>query len=345
MLVLGASTCVSPKTSLQDSAVQGGSLYTQNEVSSSVLDEQGYETFASLGEGSAIIPGLSQGFVPQGLAYWRDTDWLLVSGYSDDGASRLIVIDRQHGDLLKVLTLENDDGSLFNGHSGGVALDMHSVYIASDGFVYTASLESIRQAGSVDTLRFLSSFKTPTNASFCTWFNGILWVGDFYYGKGYPSAPYKHRVNRDGEPTRAWIAGYDSEPVAGSGVPDYILSVGDRIQGMSVDDASHIVLSQSYGRRNDSALLFFNTPLGTEPDEHVELYGSRVPLWHLDGYNAVKTLCAPPMSEGIAWTSSGIFVLFESAAKKYMHGSPKSRNPLDRIWRLKPELLASWLAS
>ncbi|MFW6011349.1 MAG: hypothetical protein ACOC8Q_02455, partial [Desulfosalsimonas sp.] len=78
-----------------------------------------------------------------------------------------------------------------------------------------------------------------------------------------------------------------------------------------------------------SYLSFYRNPLfKKEQDTFRFENGKKVPVWHLDGSNHVKTMTAPPMTEGIANFQGELAVLFESGSDKYRRNA---RLPQDRI--------------
>jgi hypothetical protein len=205
--------------------------------------------------------------------------------------------------------------------------------VTSDGRAHRVPLEHVASAADGGALRFTGRFETGTRASFTTSADGILWVGEFHLLPNYRTDPGHELANRQQGTHRAWVAGFlldpaTDEPVS-RGAPDYILSVTDRIQGMAVTP-DHIVLSQSFGRTRDSALLRYERPdLAGPPHTTVTAGGRRVPVWFLDGAGARGALAAPPLSEGIAADGSGrLFVLFESGATKFR---ATARAPMDRL--------------
>jgi hypothetical protein len=90
----------------------------------------------------------------------------------------------------------------------------------------------------------------------------------------------------------------------------------------------NVLLSQSYGRNNASALLQYKHSNTDKPDSTVTVGSAKVPVWFLDSKNLTSTLVTPPMSEGIADYKDSLYLLFESGATKYRTSSSYA---LDRI--------------
>jgi hypothetical protein len=301
-----------------------------------------YAKLWSISDPGPAIPGLKEDVVPQGLAYWPERNWLLVSGYVDNGtASTLTIVDAGTQAVVKRLFLAKEDGKPYTGHAGGVAVSRQYAWISSEERAYWIPLADLAAAGADATVRFGGSFLTPTRASFTTWSDGILWVGEFYTLPDYPTDPSHELKNNEPSTYHAWVAGYVLDPATdqppgapgqGEVVPDYILAIPDKVQGMAVTP-NHVILSQSFGRAKDSSLLKYEKPkLQGAPHQQVTVGGKQVPVWFLDRKNLSKeqgSLTVPPMSEGIVTDGANrLFVLFESGALKYRSTASA---PMDRM--------------
>ena len=107
-----------------------------------------------------------------------------------------------------------------------------------------------------------------------------------------------------------------------------------QVQGFAVV-GDYIVLSQSYGRTNDSYISIYKNVTKTDaPHSSVSLNGKSVPVWFLDSASVASNSSryrALPMSEGIAEYNGVLLILFESGASYYKDGGGK--NPTDRVWK------------
>jgi hypothetical protein len=125
---------------------------------------------------------------------------------------------------------------------------------------------------------------------------------------------------------------------AGTAYPSFFISIPDQVQGAAFT-REHIILSRSYGRKNNSLLSVYRIPFHRQPEDYFTLENKTdVPVWHLDCRHHVRTITAPPMTEGIVMVEGALAVLFESAADKYRR---TSRFPQDRIHFLDTEKLIS----
>lgn len=313
-----------------------------------LIDTKGYAALYKdmwkISEDGPVIPGLEKSLVPQGLAYWQEKGWLIVSNYADNAEpSVLTIVDADTGAAVKTITLAEESGKSYTGHAGGVAVSARNAWIASGGNVYRIPLQELANAADGATIKFADRFVTPTRASFNTYAEGVLWVGEFALAPEYPTDPSHRLINNEKSQYNGWVVGYvldkqtdqlpeGTDPAA----PDFIFSIPDRIQGMAVTPG-HVILSQSYGRTKDSALLKYDRPdLKGEPHTRVTQGTKSVPVWFLDRKNLAKSLGslkAPPMTEGVV-TDGGnrLFVLFESAAWIYRS---TALSPMDRIRTIK----------
>ena len=293
-----------------------------------------YQQFAKCATPEFVIPGLNQTIVPQGMDYWEERNWMLISGYCTDESknggkgSALLAVDMSTGQMIGEYYLKNMDGTYHTSHAGGVAVTRKNVFIANGNTLYRIPLADLLPQCNEVTI--VEEIKVPTRASLANCSGGILWVGDFQYSTSYPTDEFRHMKNRQGKMYYAWTVGYrldettenefSAQAMAGGdfATPDIVLSMTERIQGMTyLPEVGQIALSQSYGRTNDSKLYFYEDPMEDAPHTTVTLNGVEVPVWFLDSKQNVKEMSAIPMSEGIANIGGKLYVLFESGANKY----------------------------
>jgi hypothetical protein len=126
--------------------------------------------------------------VPQGLAYWPDKDWFLVTAYAADGGRSLITaLDRATGDQVGSVRISA-------GHVGGIGIGRGYAYVANQ----RPSVANVRRYGLAALARKLRRPGEPfvaakdgervRAASFATVRGSGLWVGRFDedgYGRMY----------------------------------------------------------------------------------------------------------------------------------------------------------------
>lgn len=320
-----------------------GFYYSTTRVTTCESSNSMLNRFFESGELSVTIPGLAEGLVPQGVSYIAEGNLMLFAGYrSDKGASALIAVDMETDQVVREVFLRNVDGSVYNGHAGGVCVTEKNIFVANSHHLYRISLEKFFSLQVSDTCAFEEAIPVPNNASYCAYHDGILWVGEFQYGNDYKT-DRSHRMKTTDGYYQAWACGYvldetqENEIKAealtgGDAVPDYILETTERIQGITVKGDS-IYLSQSYGRTNTSSLYRYDGILQKEADGTATVSEKEVPVWFLDQKKALSAvLFAPNMSECLCTVGDAIYVLFESGAETYLKGG--SGNPMDRVFKL-----------
>ena len=173
--------------------------------------------------------------------------------------------------------------------------------------------------------------------------DGVLWVGDFQYDAGNFIMPEWRTLTNEktGTTYKAWAVGFvlkDTESEFSKenwdeatmeyATPDYIFSITQKIQGIAFINGQ-IILSQSYGRKNDSKLLIYDNVLNNEQDTSVELNGTNVPVWFLDKGVSEGSYACMAQTEGLSTYNGKVLVLYESGATKYRGDAV---NPTDHVW-------------
>ncbi len=292
-----------------------------------------YNEYSEISEKFAIIPGLKEGFVPQGLAYMENEDRFVISAYKDGNHSILSFIDAENGKMVKSLIICNEDGSYYTGHAGGVAVSDSNIWVSSGSKIRKIPLISVDEAKDEEKVFITEEFDAYTNASFTAYDKGVLWVGEFYHSNDYPTDKNHYFKTENGYANHSWMAGFKLGGVPEerpSAIPDYIISIPDIVQGVAFSQDAGIVLSTSYGRGNDSKLLIFGYVLDEIPETSVEINGKSVPMWVLHHEKLSAEIVGYPMSEGIILEKGFLFTLYESAAKKYLM---TTKHATEYIWK------------
>ena len=318
---------------LPGAAAEEAFTYTVTEVTGCEQADAAYDRFYQSGEPGVLIPGLLQGLVPQGITWIEADQALLFAGYRGDrGSSALLEVDAVTGELLREVRLQNRDGSVYNGHAGGVCATERAIYLSNNHHLYRISMETFLALPASADCSFEEEIPVPVNASFCCWDGALLWVGEFQYGLQYLTDA-GHRVESADGPQQAWICAYAETADGLAEAPACVLSVTERIQGITLRRNS-VYLSQSYGRRNTAMLYRYDNVTGSEADGEVTVAGQAVPLYVLDSLRLSDSLACPPMTECLCTVEDAVLVLFESAAVSYRDPWNPSRNPMDRVFRL-----------
>ncbi|MBQ9132245.1 MAG: hypothetical protein IJX62_07230 [Clostridia bacterium] len=277
------------------------------------------------------IPGLADGFIPQGFAYAQEEKVYLQCGYmKDDSASRIYVLPQGNEKKgARFVTLQTPDGTAYTGHTGGITTNGTLVWLANDGegednCVWIFELSAILQAENGSALKVERRFYPESRAAYCHVEGDYLWVGEFHRPVDYPTKE-SHAFDVSADVTnRALICAYRLDASAPGGVvedaPEMLLSVTDHVQGFTRTPDGTFVLSTSYGLAT-SHLLFYRDVTGEAADATLAINGRDVPVWYLDQEALTKDLEFAPMSEEPLLLNGRIYVLTESASQKYIFGN------------------------
>ncbi|MBR2281691.1 MAG: hypothetical protein IJ863_03605 [Spirochaetales bacterium] len=276
-----------------------------------------YNRFYRVSDKLQKIPGLMEGFVPQGTTRLENGDTWLVCGYMGGGkASRIYRLDGNGG--VSVIYLQKEDGSTYTGHAGGITAAGGFVYISNASKLFVLRAEDVLNAGDGDTLSFIGHIKVPCRASFCSSDGEMVYVGD-YHAKGYETADNHVIRVSDGKVHEAVTYGYrlgDGEfGVADAGCPSIAFSTCDKVQGFAVADGK-AYLSCSAGFA-DSKLRVYQAE---GSDGSIQVDGREVPQVMLDSNRAADVLTMPNRSEDIDVRDGLLYVGFEGGARKFAFG-------------------------
>lgn len=259
------------------------------------------------------IPGLDEGFVPQGLSYDGEGGYI-HSGYHGKLMSLYLVT----GDESKQILPVDESGTLWEGHGGGVARAGDYVYVASESKLIIFRYADLKSAKDGDRVASIGTFAVDTEASFCFADENCIYVGEFYRPVDYETDPTHHVTTPSGDAHKALVSCY---PLAEDGsiadvYPLYSISIRDQVQGFAIKGDT-VILSSSWGL-SSSKLDFYNGM--THDGTMIDVSGKSVPLYHLDSSTHVKTVDMPSFSEGLAIVGDRVVISFESACNKYIIG-------------------------
>ncbi len=285
-------------------------------------------SYYAASEKAFVIPDIMSGSVPQGMHYCQDEQTLLLSGYRADGAaSPIYVVDAQTGDCLQKVTLQNEDGTDFVGHGGGVAKYGDFVYVAGDEavlYVYSyADIMAAENGGSVKCKGSISlkySEQDYLIPAFVTVYKDTLFVGEFYREEVYPTPESHHVTTAAGDTNYAIGVSFalsELEEFGVVNVPMAAYSLPKQVQGMTVV-GDCVYLSTSWGLSFSHILEYDMSKLPTQGS--MSVLGITVPLFVMDSASLIKDHKIAPMSEEMAMIDGKLYVLSESASDKYIFG-------------------------
>lgn len=310
---------------------------TQAVTSQAYMSSSDFSSFITIAEPAFIIPGLNEAMIPQGMSYCESNGLIYISGYYSAGSASVIaVLDGESFQLVAEYFLYNADMSPFSSHVGGVAVTDKSLFVSSkmdnDGSYCIArlSLSDLPTTGSHDII-IAENITVPVSPSFLSYSGGYIWVGNFYYPKaGYDlSSGMDYTTSTADGDYGCYILAYDE--AGGFSSPRFILAAPDRIQGFALLDDNTAVLSQSYGRKNNSTLYRYDLDLSSAPDTWLTLENQSIPAFILDSGRLLSATTAMPMSEALSPAPDGtLLVLFESGAMHYSDGKFRT----DYVWKV-----------
>lgn len=227
-----------------------------------------------------LIPGLNTTYVPQGLCLARcgEKMYRLISAYdSEKKNNSCIYIIDKNGEYKKTLYLNDSIGV----HVGGITADNNSnVYVcdSKNGTIRVYDSNEIYMQDDKTTINQIANYKVDIIPS-CISYNK------------FDNSIYVATFNKDCTST---LTKYSLDLKRN----EDIIAIPPKIQGITFLSNGEIVLSQSYGIANDSTLL-----IGKINNKE---------------FVCDRSIILPPCSEEIyATENDNIFVLFESAAKKF----------------------------
>lgn len=293
-----------------------------------------YDSFYDHAEKEFYIPGLDEGFVPQGFEYIKEEHAFLACGYmTNDKCSRVYVISKD-GDDFYYTDLKKENTDPYTGHTGGITYYKDFVYITGasgiDVFdlndILDPSVEFTYQRGTINTL--------GVDPAFCYIYDGELITGSFYKAGDYETPVSHHYKTPAGDENKAMMLAFsltnvkadfcvNPTPVAAYSLPSFV-------QGACVTDDGKLILSTSWGLTTSKLYVHdLDKVLGvTNIDFAKNTFNLEIPLYTVDSSTLIETIEAPPMSEEIVYLDGKIWIFNESACNKYIFGKLTTGNYL-----------------
>lgn len=264
-------------------------------------------------EMSFKVPGNTNNYVPQGMAYDETHNIVLQTSYNGDGqVSKIYLTNFKTKELIKELNLKLSDESANYLHVGGIATNGSLVWITSDYNVSEFSLEEILTT-KANYIKSSKDTKLPIRGDFCYYHNNSLWIGDFYLKPFYP-------VPND----IPLLFKYNLEKLNYS-KPELIISLPKMVQGMTITDNNNFVFTRSFTYLINSSLTTYKNVL-EEDHTTYNLKGEKIPYYHFTKDNLIKNEKIPPMAEGLFYKDKSLYILFENSSNYYPLAFPKVKN-------------------
>lgn len=285
-----------------------------------------YSEFYSTAKTTKPMPGLADGFIPQGVDYVEDG--FIISGYMNgEGASRLYYMENDTT-IPTITELKKENGEDFTGHCGGVAHFDDYLYIGGSGGLYVFSLSNVLDGDGEATQ--IGKFEAGMTASWVYVYDSYLYIGKFVDGGQYEASDWQSNTTPAGDENPSVMVrfkldvDYVGEDTFGiSPAPECAFSMTHTVQGAAVNEDG-IILSTSSGI-NTSHFYFYSfnemSSYGTLEYGDDDYEGRKtIPLLYLDSESLTYDLKAIPMAEEIEIVDGRVYVANESASTKYLFG-------------------------
>ncbi|MGN0545857.1 MAG: hypothetical protein ACI4I3_00875 [Acutalibacteraceae bacterium] len=312
------------------------------------------------GPTNMVLPGLSStdNYVQQGLTYYAAKNWVLISAYDNSGSSKstcIFALDATSGDFVAIFRLLNADGSINATHGGGLAASAKNLYYTDTGsnISYFPLSELDVPVGTAKDVKFvdtvsLSAELGGANTSYCSFDDGILWTGNFYYSKNtsndtvanpdYTSMILGYKISGE----NSEIEWNSFKSLVGN--PTYCIGTNiDKIQYAMVHDGK-IFVSRSWDRLKSGAnhiheLRFTNMDITATGNTTITVNGVQRQGYTFSetspnsfAYNSDNMI---NMSEAFCFINNVMYIFSETSAWKYNGGETNvADNPIDVIWRI-----------
>lgn len=244
----------------------------------------------------------SDGQCLQGLCFTPEL--ILMTSYDENSEKKgsLLVFDRSDGAYLFTLAMRG------NSHLGGIAFDGKNIWICHSAsqtleripYGYVRRLAEQSPGRFIDAPIVTEEYPLKNTPSCITCYGDRIWVATHTKFFNSEMLSYSYNATND---TLQSVSRYE---------------IPGKVQGIAFDGDGSVYLSTSYGRENSSYLKVYTSLLGltnhpNDPSVKVEM---------------------PPCAEEIAIADNNVYIVFESASKKYFEGTDgngTSVSPLDKM--------------
>lgn len=239
---------------------------------------------------------------PQGLC--MTDEYVFISSYSGEygGLGKVKVYDKTSGEHL--LSLGMDE----NSHLGGLTYDGKHLWVCNSSkmmlekisYTFVKQMIAENKGQMIDVRNLMDGYRVNNIPSCVTFYDGKLWVATHSIWTNSIMINYTFREKDD------VLMAEDT------------MRIPPKVQGVAFAEDGEVYMSTSYGRKKSSYIKKYHSVYSMIND--------------LGDYT--KQIELPPCSEEIVWEEDKLYVLFESAGRKYMEGMDgkgKSSMPLDKI--------------
>lgn len=194
------------------------------------------------------IPGTNEGFVVQDLDYLDGDQLWLFSGYRETEPGSPVYKRTADGGVTKFF-VALPDGSVYDGHGGGISSTGDYVYLTCEGGYLVLDAQAVAQVADGGSVPVLDRCDLEFTPAFLNVEGNAMYVGEFYYPEAYETSSTHHITTPDGTENPAVLYVY---PAAADryGFADQaasVLSIPAKVQGACRAPGGNLVLSTSWG--------------------------------------------------------------------------------------------------
>ena len=272
------------------------------------------------------IPGLNDGFVPQGLDYDEKTDTYIHSGYNGDDNSYTEIYFVNGKDVKKLLPV-TENGERIKGHAGGVTRVGDYLYVSDNakekegsyGILYIYDFATLQAAKDGDSIKSIGTFKLDTAGSFCFSDDQYIYVGEFYRPVDYETKESHYYTTPSGDENKAILSAYavNADGSISGEYPSFSVSIPAQVQGFARTADGKVAFSTSWGL--NASHLEIHSEM-KDSGKTIGVSGKEVPLYYVDSSTRTADISMPAFSEGLSIKDGKIVISFESACNKYIIG-------------------------
>lgn len=290
---VSATTTGTSRTSVEPAVYK-----TNKKLKKSALFKK-YKEFASriTINKNVIVPGIkstnvygfeSNNMILQSVCFAEG--YMLISAYDGKGEERSVVyvIKRSTGQYITTLVLPDSY------HVGGIAYDGNNIWVSTGTSVSCFPYSSVEQAAISGTdavfVSYYGKYPTAVQASFISYYNDILWVGE-------------HKETKSAKMHGYQINNKSSQP---SLTHKYVMGIPSRTQDVEFTGKKTIIISRS--NQVSASNKYYISRM-----ERYKLDWSQKSLGKVKRKKCTGKLTMPPMMEGIALRGKYLYVSFESA--------------------------------
>ena len=273
-----------------------------------------YPDYMQNKEVACKIPGLSDGYVPQGICYVDGKDTYLFSGYNEEYLALYVVKDNKAVELISI----EENGDRTKSHGGGIAYAGQLVYVVEESGVLIYNLNDFLNAKDGDEVTPTDKIQVAVKPSCVYVDDEYIYFSEFHDGNKYVADPSHTYTTPNGEENHAFVVAYKitANGIFNNEEPEYFISVKDKVQGF-IKYGDVYAVSTSYGLAS-SHLTFYKGV--KDSGKTYESNGKSCPLYYLDSTSQTKDILMPAFSEDMDIVNGRVIVSFESACNKYVVG-------------------------